>query len=173
MKDKETLVFRKTLQYANGYRELGMRKHALLELDTLSPEQAQSMAALQMRLAIYMDANHWKKALETARALHSMAPEQAESHVNLAFVIRRAQSMETARLILIEAARKFPNEAVIPYNLGCYSCQNREFDEAKSYLEQAFSLDSNYVKMAKKDEDLESLRDWIDSQADKKSQLAD
>ncbi len=168
MKDAEKLKFQKVLTYTNGYRELGMHTYALKELANLTDEQTQSQTALQMRLAILMDANRWKKALTIARKLHAISPESADTHVNLAFVIRRAHSLKDAQSILINAAEKFPTEAIIPYNLGCYACQNADLDEAKTYLTQAFQLDTKYIEMAKKDEDLGELKSWVAQKAPEK-----
>lgn len=161
MQDSEKRRFQTAITYANGYRELGMYSYALKELNALSSEQAQSQTALQMRLAILMDANRWKNALTVARKLHSIAPENADSHVNLAFVVRRTKSLESAQSILLEAAQKFPTVAIIPYNLACYACQNGDFESAKAYLSKAFSLDKTCLDMAKNDEDLVNLKPWI------------
>ena len=52
--DKEKLKFKKTLSYANGYRELGMFKEALEEIATLSERLASRLEALQLKLAIFL-----------------------------------------------------------------------------------------------------------------------
>ena len=53
---KDNLLLKKTLTYANGYRELGMFKDALEELSQLTEALANRIETLQMRLAILIDA---------------------------------------------------------------------------------------------------------------------
>lgn len=151
----------KALSYSNGYRELGMHDWAFKEIQNLPEELKTAIPALQMQLAISMDAKRWNKALPFAKKLHDVNPEASENHVNLAFVMRRARSMKSAREVLEKAARKFPGVAIIHYNLACYACLNRNIEEAKSFLNLAFELDNTYLKISLEDEDLSELRPWI------------
>jgi hypothetical protein len=48
-RDNEELKFKKTLSYANGYRELGMFKEALEEITTLSERLASRLETLQLK----------------------------------------------------------------------------------------------------------------------------
>jgi hypothetical protein len=55
---------------------------------------------------------------------------------------------------LKEALGRFPNEAVIHYNLACYSCVSGRIEEGKVLLETALRLDPNLKATALDDEDL-------------------
>ncbi|MDQ8204574.1 hypothetical protein QEH54_16210 [Pelagicoccus sp. SDUM812003] len=165
--EREKILYRKTLTYANGYRELGMFDDALRELADLSPPNEQRKETQQMKLAILMEAERWNDALPVANHLASLETSDPGNLVNLAFVTRRANSLSGARSILETAAKRFPDEAIIHYNLGCYACCSDELDSAKLYLLKAFELDPNYLKMSLKDEDLSTLRDWLVEQSDR------
>ncbi len=163
LSDREQRQLRKTLTYANGYRTLEMYKEALDELEALNEKQQAQTETHRMYLSIYMQSERWKKALPYANRLAATKATDPGNLVNLAFVTRRANSLEGARIILENAARSFPEEAIIHYNLGCYACCDGELETAKRYLEKAFQLDPSYQKMAKNDEDLDALKDWIQS----------
>ena len=67
-----------------------------------------------------------------------------------------------ARDNLLRVAGKFPDLAIIPYNLACYECQLRRLEKAKHWLEKAFKLgDGERMRLAALDDpDLEPL--WKD-----------
>ena len=161
LSDHDQLYLRKALTFANGYRELGMYDHALAELDRLNEQQMAQREHDQMRLAILMEAERWRTALPYAHKLAGIETSDPANVVNLAYVTRRADSLPEARVILENAARHFPNEAIILYNLGCYACCSNEFDTATRYLKQAFALDPSFVENSESDEDLRPLRNWL------------
>lgn len=161
LSERDQIILRKTLTYANGYRELEMFDHALAELDTLSETLSLCRESQQMRLAVYMEAKRWREALPCANRLASVESSDPGDLVNLAYVTRRADSLAGARIILENAARRYPDEAIIHYNLGCYACCADELEAAKSYLRRAFRLNTAYIKMSQDDEDLKKLKDWL------------
>jgi Tfp pilus assembly protein PilF len=69
----------------------------------------------------------------------------------------RANSIQAAKEILLNAEPKFPNAAIIKYNLACYFCQTGDTEGAKNYLKKAFELDSSWRAKALDDPDLEPL----------------
>jgi len=161
--EREQILFKKALTYANGYRELGMFDDALDELEKLDSRYENEKELLQMQLAVLMEARRWRKALPIANRLAANDSSDPGNLVNLAYVTRRTTSLQGARIILENAAKRFPKEAIIQYNLGCYACCNNDLDTAKKHLLVAFSLDKNYLKMSDTDEDLQALRAWLDS----------
>ena len=104
--DNIELELRKTLAYANGYRELKMFKEALDELSTLPESAAMSIGALQMRLAILIDAKDWPAAECAAKSVIMKAPNDPGGYVNLAFATRRAHSLDKAKEVLSQDARR-------------------------------------------------------------------
>ena len=161
--DKEKLKFKKTLSYANGYRELGMFKEALEEIATLSERLASRLETLQLKLAIFFDAKDWAAAECIAEELAIREPADPGNLVNLAFAVRRSESIAKAKAILAEAAKRFPNVAIIHYNLACYDCQDNELESAKEKLVQAISIDPKYLDTARLDDDLATLAEWLDN----------
>ena len=161
--EKENLQLKKALTYANGFRELGMFNDALEELSKLPEPLIDRVEALQMKLAVLIEAKDWPSASCAAKNLTLREPNDPGHFVNLAFTTRRASSIENAKAILDEAAQRFPNVAIIQYNLGCYACQQDDLDLAKEKLVSAFSLDPSFLDTAKDDEDLDALADWLDN----------
>jgi Flp pilus assembly protein TadD len=55
---------------------------------------------------------------------------------------------------LKEALARFPNEALVHYNLACYSCVSGRVEEGRVLLEKALRLEPNLKATALEDEDL-------------------
>ncbi len=161
LSNKDSITLRKAITYANGYRELGMFKDAHQELDGLPDRLQNEEDTRKMRLSLCMEAGNWKQALPFAESLAKENLEESGYLVNLAYVVRRASSMKKAKAILLEASDRFPEEAIIHYNLGCYECQEDNLTIAKTRIAKAISLDPSYLDLAKKDEDLQALKEWI------------
>jgi len=81
--------------------------------------------------------------------------------ISLAYATRRADSIEAAKEILLNAEPKFPKEAIIKYNLACYCCQLGENEKGKNYLKKAFEIDSTWRLQALDNEDLRPLWDSL------------
>ena len=151
----------RTLKASIGYLELGMLEEAAGELENLQPEDATISAVLCVRMEIYRSAKKWTLMEVVARELWKRHPDDSAYWINLAWATRRAESIEAAQIILLEALEKFPNDAMATYNLGCYACQLGDMDNAKKFVGNAIKLDSKYKLMALDDADLEPLWDMI------------
>ena len=145
------------LNAAIGYLELGMLDEAAGELENLPPEGRTSSAVLCVRMEIYRSAKKWSLMEVVARELWKRHPDDSAYWINLAWAVRRADSIEAAQIILLEALEKFPNDAMTNYNMGCYACLLGAMEEAKKFVGDAIKLDSKYKLMALDDPDLESL----------------
>ena len=75
--------------------------------------------------------------------------------------MRRANGggIEKAKVVLDEAAKLFPGDSMIQYNLACYCAQLGQLDAAQEYLDKSYELgDAQKIKlMALDDEDLKPL----------------
>ena len=71
---------------------------------------------------------------------------------------RRAISIHAARPILLEALQRFPEDATLHFNLGCYAAQLGELGEARRLVRKAIALDGAYRDLARTDPDLEPIR---------------
>ena len=64
-----------------------------------------------------------------------------------------------AKVVLDEAAKLFPEDDTVQYNLACYCAQLGQLDAAKEYLDKSYELgDAQKIKLiALDDEDLKPL----------------
>jgi hypothetical protein len=72
-----------------------------------------------MRLEIYRKKQKWDGMVEIAKHLFKTSPENPQHWVDLAWGQRRGVDLQTAEKTLREALGRFPNKAVIHYNLAC------------------------------------------------------
>jgi uncharacterized Ntn-hydrolase superfamily protein len=71
---------------------------------------------------------------------------------------RRKGDLQKAAEVLQEAIRRFPDQAVLHYDLACYLALLGRKEEALKELEIALQCDPNLKALAQKDDDLRSLR---------------
>src|SRR5262245_28857581 len=146
---------------AVGYVELGMFAEADSELDKIDPFCRALPEILAVRLAIYRGLEKWELMQQIAKRLTQFQPDDNQWTISLAYATRRADSIQAAKKILLNAEPKFPKEAVIKYNLACYFCQIGDINAAKNYLKKAFEIDLNCRVAALEDEDLKPLWDSL------------
>jgi Flp pilus assembly protein TadD len=65
--------------------------------------------------------------------------------------------LEEAQKILSEALKKFPDDGMTNFNVGCYSCQLGDLESAKVKVGKAIKLDPQWKIHAFNDPDLEPL----------------
>lgn len=144
-------------QAAAGYVELGMFLEADTELDKIDPFNRAAPQVLALRITIYRGLEKWELMQEIAKRLADFQPDELQWTISLAYASRRADSIQRAKEVLLNAEPKFPKEAVIKYNLACYFCQTGDIQKAKSYLMKAFEIDLNWRMAALEDQDLKPL----------------
>lgn len=152
---------KKHLSYANGYRQLGMFSDAHQELAKIDPEYSGLKEVVVSNLAICSDEQDWERVSYLGKGLVEQFPDEVEWWIQWAYALRRCNSVDAAREVLEDALHRFPKEACIYYNLGCYACVDGDLDRAKIWLSQAIALEKDYKLMAMEDEDLVELVDWI------------
>ena len=145
------------LRAAIGFIELGMLEDAVSELESLPPEDRDRSSVLALRVEIYRTAGSWSLMEVAARELWKRHPEEPDYWTNLAWAVRRLDSVVAARDILLEAVERFPSDAMTHFNLGCYACQLGDIDQAKTRVRKAIKLDAKFKLLALDDADLEPL----------------
>ncbi len=75
--------------------------------------------------------------------------------------MRRAESIEAAKLILLEAVERHPKEPMLHYNLAWYEAVMGQVEVAKARLRHAFELEPRCRLMALEDEDLRAAWDSL------------
>ena len=98
---------------------------------------------------------------EIANRLADFQPVDVQWKISLAYATRRADSIKAAKQILLNAESKFPNEAIIKYNLACYFCQTEDIEAATSYSKTTSEIDPSWRFRALEDEDLKPLWDYL------------
>lgn len=145
------------LQAAQGYIQLGMFQDAWDELEALPPEFMADDMVSELRVSIYQALEKWEPARILAESLAKRSPENVGWWILWAYALRREKSVEDAKTVLMEAAAIHPNEALIPYNLACYSCVLGNLEASQKLLNMAFAMDPNLQRIALDDPDLDPL----------------
>lgn len=147
--------------FAEGWIGLGLNSEARKELSRISPELHQHPRVLEVWFGIHSADQNWQDAVNVAGMLKTIAPDEVSGWLHYAYALRRAPGGTIPRAweALAPAAKRFPKEPVIPYNLACYACQSDRLDEAREYLQRAILLAGKDAihKMALADEDLQPL----------------
>jgi Tfp pilus assembly protein PilF len=149
---------KRRLAYAQGYLELGMLAEAAAELNQLTGPDAESLAALGLRLALLQELQDWPALRDLARYVVAQNPGHAGAWVTWAYATRRAESLAAAEQILLAAEEQHPTEATIQFNLGCYACQRGDLANARRRVDRAIALEPTFAEAAAADPDLEPLR---------------
>jgi tetratricopeptide (TPR) repeat protein len=159
------------LSHVRGYLELGMVKHARAELAAIPAEDAQRPEVIALRVAMLQATEQWRPLRKLAGELAAAQPTEANWWVIWAYAARRASSVKAADKILRQAEEHHPDDATIQFNLGCYACLLGDLAGAKARLVRAIALDSDYLKNACDDPDLQALRDaepdWMNQEQTK------
>jgi lipopolysaccharide biosynthesis regulator YciM len=147
---------------ASGFCELGLFQEAVEELEGLPVEVKETRGVLSVWLAVYAGWQKWTEASAVAMHLAESEPEESSWQIALAYAIRRSQGLASAWEILIQASEKFPDCAIIHFNLACYDAQLGRLAEARKRLRQAIQIDEAFATLARKDPDLEPIRDEVE-----------
>ncbi len=145
------------LQRCEGFLDIKIPARARAEWEQVPAEWQNHPLAQAQLLSLLTAERNWPRAREVAVRFLARSPEIAAAWIQLAYTTRRAESLAAAERILVQARAKFPNEAVIPYNLACYACQAGHLDQARTLLQEAHQLDHHTLAYAAQDEDLRPL----------------
>jgi tetratricopeptide (TPR) repeat protein len=133
------------LTAAEGYIGLGMALEASEELEKIDAGRRSHSEVLALRVKIYCALKKWELMQTVARRLTLVESDEPQWTVSWAYATRRADSIEAARLILINAVERLPDAAIFNFKLDCYECQLGNLEEAKSRLKRAFELDLDFA----------------------------
>jgi tetratricopeptide (TPR) repeat protein len=150
---------------AIGWLELGCLEDAVLEIDRIPAPWRTHPGVLDTEWHIHAKKQDWAEAYRCATTLVTLHPNQAGGWIHRAYAARRKPGggLNQAFADLSPAAIRFPEEALIRYNLACYTAQLGELDEALRWLEEALLRQPksegapSYKKMALSDEDLKPI----------------
>ena len=151
------------LEAAEGWLMLGNPIEAHEELESITGDNAYHPAVLSMRWQVYAAARWWEAAYVVSKVLCDVAPHSAEAGICQANTLRNYKGVVDAWSVLLSVVSKFPQNAVIRYNLACYPAQMGLMEESCGWLIQSFELeDAVQLKLAAiYDPDLQPLWDRI------------
>ena len=144
-----------------GWLGLGCAGEARAELAKISPTNQAHAGVLEACWTICAHGQQWREALEIAGAELKFAPHESAGWLHRAYALRRVSDGGLAQAweALLPAAKMFPAEPVIAYNLACYACQLQQLDIARHWLNRAVAAGRKEAikKMALADADLQPL----------------
>ena len=151
------------LEAAAGWIQLGDYDSANDELEKIRTEWHTHPDVLDLRWLIYAHHEQGDACLDIASAIVKIASDRVWGWVHKAYALRRATGggIEKAKPVLLEAAKLFPDDDIIQYNLACYCAQLGQLDAAQEHLDKSYELgDAKQIKlMALDDDDLKPLWD--------------
>jgi Flp pilus assembly protein TadD len=131
------------------------------ELNLVSAGNQNHADVLEARWTLCVHDKQWADALKIADLELKSAPDDAGGWLHRAYALRRVKNggLPQAWDALLPAAKQFPKEPVIAYNLSCYACQMQQLDLAREWLQRAVQAGSKETikKMALADDDLQLL----------------
>ncbi len=127
------------------------------ELEEIDAESRHLPEVLAIRLHIYRTLEKWELMQTVAKRLVLDDPDNVQWTASWAEATRRADSIDAARLILLNAVEEQPSSAVLQYNLACYESLLGDAEVAKARLQHAFKLDPSLRMKALEDEDLRAV----------------
>jgi len=116
---------------------------------------------LAVRVGIYRALEAWPLMQVVARQLALHEPDEPQWTISWAYATRRADSLDAARLILVNAVERLPGVAVFAFNLACYEAQLGDVASAKAHLRRAIELRGDLRLRALEDDDLRPLWDAL------------
>ena len=149
------------LTAAEGFLELDMPLDANDEIESIDPEVRHVPEVLAVRVGIYRALEAWPLMQTVAKQLALHAPDEADWTVAWAFATRRADSLDAARRILVNAVERLPGVAVFAFNLACYEAQLGDIASAKAHLSRAIELRADLRLRALEELDLRPLWDAL------------
>jgi Flp pilus assembly protein TadD len=151
---EDQLAFAKHFERAQGWLLLENYTAAAKALRLIPAEYRRRSEVEQFRAQLHLAAGEWRRAEPILRRLRKQEPTDPEYCVSLAFAVRRGKSIEAAEQILLEARERFPEVAVIWFNLACYAAQQGRLADAREWLREASRRERALQELAKTDSDL-------------------
>ena len=142
------------LRAAEGWLELGNCVEAGAELDQIALGLRINPAVLEMRCRVFTVAKQWERLIEASAALIAQQPHEAELYVRHANALFFLERTAEARSYVLPLINRFPDNAILQYNLACYECQLGNFDDSKSWLIKSIALNKTLLEFARQDPDL-------------------
>jgi tetratricopeptide (TPR) repeat protein len=149
------------LRAAAGYAELGMNRDSMAELNAIEERFQDRPEVLQLRLHHLMRLKKWARALVVSRRLCRAAPHCSAGFLHAGFCLHELGKTLQAKKLLLKGPVALLREPIYYYNMGCYDALLGNPKSAQVHLLTSFKLDPSFRDIAKKDPDLETVRELI------------
>jgi len=149
------------LRAAAGYAELGMNRESLAELNAIEKSAQERPEVLQLRLHHLMREKKWARALSVSRRLCRVAPHCTAGYLHAGFCLHELGKTLQAKNLLLKGPVTLLGEPIYYYNMGCYDALLGNSKSAQVHLLTSFKMDPSFREIAKKDPDLEAVRELI------------
>ena len=146
------------LEAAKGWCDMHAYSEASEELEWIPEGSLTHPKVLEVRWQVSANLARWQEALDVASAMVSLVPAQSNGWEYKAASLRGLKRDQEACDILREAARRFPRNEVVLYDLACVCCVLKRPREASAWLDWAMNLGGYEIKLrALDDPELEPL----------------
>jgi predicted Zn-dependent protease len=144
---------------ASGWIELGDAAEATRELEMVEPSLHGHPEVLNVRWNILASGSKWEEAVDLARTLRDLTPDEPLGWIHLAYALHELKRTQEAFETLQPIVERFPQCETIPYNLACYTAQMGQLDQARKWLKRAMKTGhaTRIKSMALEDLDLKPL----------------
>ena len=149
------------LRAAAGYAELGMNRESLAELNAIEKPAREEPEVLQLRLHHLMREKKWGRALSVSRKLCRVAPQCTAGFLHAGFCLHELGKTLQAKKLLLKGPVALLREPIYYYNMGCYDALLGNSKSAQVHLLTSFKMDPTFRDIAKKDPDLQSVKELI------------
>jgi Flp pilus assembly protein TadD len=149
------------LTAAAGYAELGMNRESIAELNAIEKPSQDRAEVLQLRLHHLMREKKWANALRVSRRLCRVAPHCTAGFLHAGFCLHELGKTLQAKKLLMKGPVALLREPIYYYNMGCYHALLGNQKSAQVHLLTSFKMDPSFRDIAKKDPDLQSVRELI------------
>jgi len=151
------------LNAATGWLELGNHAEARADLSKISAASLDHPDVLELEWRICAPEKNWSGALEAARKLVQVDPENASGWIHQSYSLHELKRTKEAFDVLLSVVEKFPDLSTISYNLACYACQLADLDAAREWLAKAVTIrgKEEIRKIALVDPDLQPMWEEI------------
>lgn len=147
---------------AQGYVELGLYSEAREELSQLPPDSADRTDVIELLVLCFMSEKRWAEGLALTQKLRELEPKEPGGFIHAAYCLHELGQTHEALDLLARGPAVLRTKPVYYYNVGCYLACLGQDEKALQLLEQSFEMDGSLRSHARKDPDLDGLRQKLE-----------
>lgn len=138
-----------------------MNRESVAELNAIDKPDQDRPEVLQLRLHHLMREKKWARALSVSRKLCRVAPYCSAGYLHAGFCLHELGKTLQAKKLLMKGPVALLREPIYYYNMGCYDALLGNPKSAQVHLQTSFKMDPSFREIAKKDPDLQSVKELI------------